>query len=145
MQKEICEPKWYMILVKIRAYFYKWTLRTRMYKQICYLIHELLIVNIIALCFLSELHCVFTLFWVHCPVHPSWLRMSITVKSAAEPAQFCSGTCGAPPLWLASEKEVLQVIPLRSLQRWPLCFFSVVQVHAYGTWPRLIHALRLCC
>lgn len=43
--------------------------------------------------------------------------MSIIVKWAAEPAQFCSGTCGAPPLWLTIEKEVLQVIPLRSLQR----------------------------
>lgn len=47
-----------------------------MYKQICYLINELLIVNIITLCFLSELYCVFTLFWLHRPV-PSILVANV--------------------------------------------------------------------
>lgn len=61
------------ILVKIKANFCRRTSTTRMYQQICYLIIELLIVKIIALCFWLEQLCVFTLFWYIVLFHPSWL------------------------------------------------------------------------
>lgn len=113
-----------------------------MYKQICYLINNLFIVNVVVFSVRITL-CVYIILGPSsCSIHPG-------CECQSRPISCRTSVVVQWNLWRSSCDWPVRKRCCRSSLSGPSkdgrCACSVCLVHAYGTWPWLIHALHLYC